>query len=209
MFESTGLNGQSSIRQLDPHTGDVLEKVPLDAQYFGEGLAFAHDQLVQITWKKATALVWNADNLQEPPVTKRYQTSKRNEGWGITHNPITNEFIVSDGSNNLVYWNVDTLETLRTIPVTRLDGSAAKNMNELEFWRGRVLANVWFEEVILVIHPDTGVVEKEYDFSSLWPASDRPSGTNVFNGISISDDDDILYVTGKKWNRMYKVRLLP
>jgi glutamine cyclotransferase len=82
-------------------------------------------------------------------------------------------------------------------------------MNELEFWRGRVLANVWFQDLLLVIHPETGVVEKEYDFSSLWPTSDRPRGTDVFNGISVSEDPNVLYVTGKKWNRMYKVKLLP
>lgn len=172
-------------------------------------MTYVNEKLIQITWKKSTAFIWNANDLTIPPQVLQYQTTKRNEGWGITHDPNKNELIVSDGSANLIFWNVDTLETLRTISVVRQDGSPANNMNELEFWRGRVLANVWFKDVLLVIHPETGVVEKEYDFSTLWPKSSRPWGADVFNGISISDDPDVLYVTGKKWNRMYKVKLLP
>lgn len=209
LFESTGLNGYSSIRELDPNTGDVLVSVPLDYQYFGEGLVYAHDKLVQITWKTATAFVYDPNDLTIPPQVITYKTTNHDEGWGITHDPTKDEFIVSDGSSNLIFWNVDTLETLRTIGVVRQDGTPATNMNELEFWRGRVLANVWFQDLLLVIHPETGVVEKEYDFSSLWPKSDRPRGTDVFNGISVSEDPNVLYVTGKKWNRMYKVKLLP
>ena len=71
------------------------------------------------------------------------------------------------------------------------------------------MANVWYEDVLLVIHPETGIVEKEYDFSKLWPEQEQPSGTDVFNGISISEDPDILFVTGKLWNRMYRIKLLP
>lgn len=153
--------------------------------------------------------MYDPNDLTAPPQLYNYQTTKRDEGWGITFDPTKNELIVSDGSDNLIFWNPDTLQTIRTIPVTRQDGSPANNLNELEFWRGRVLANVWYQDVLLVIHPETGVVEKEYDFSSLWPKSERPSGTDVFNGISISNDPDVLYVTGKRWNRMYKVKLLP
>jgi glutamine cyclotransferase len=93
--------------------------------------------------------------------------------------------------------------------VYRQDGSPATNINELEYWRGRVLANVWFEDVLLVIHPESGVVEKEYDFSSLWPKQERHSmGADVLNGISVSSDPDILFMTGKNWDRMFRVKLL-
>jgi len=209
LFESTGLNGKSTVRELNPSTGEVLVSVPLEYEFFGEGLVHVNGKLVQITWKKATAFIWNPNDLTIPPGVVQYKTTKRDEGWGITHDPIKNELIVSDGSANLIFWDVDTLQTNRTISVIRHDGSPATNMNELEFWRGRVLANVWFQDVMLVIHPETGVVEKEYDFSTLWPRSERPGGTDVFNGISISEDPDILFVTGKKWNRMYRIKLLP
>lgn len=209
LFESTGLNGYSTVRELDPATGNVIVSVPLERQFFGEGLVYVNGKLIQITWKKATAFVWNANDLTIPPQPISYKTTKRDEGWGITHDPVKNELIVSDGSNHLVFWDVDTLETTSTRSIFRQDGSRATNLNELEFWRGRVLANVWYEDVLLVINPETGVVEKEYDFSTLWPKGDRPSGTDVFNGISVSADPDILYVTGKKWNRMYRVKLLP
>lgn len=200
---------ESTVRQLDPVTGDVLVSVPLGDEYFGEGLAYVDGKLVQITWKQATAFVWNASDLTIPPTQYSYTTTKNNEGWGITYDENKHELIVSDGSANLIFWDPDTLETLRTLNVTRQSGQPALQMNELEFWRGRVLANVWFEDVLLVIHPETGLVEKEYDFSSLWPKATRPYGTNVFNGISVTDDPDILYVTGKLWNRIYRIKLLP
>lgn len=134
LFESTGLTGQSTIRELDPSTGDVLVSVPLDYQFFGEGLVYVNEKLIQLTWKKATAFVWNANDLTISPEVITYKTTKRDEGWGITHDPGKNELIVSDGSNRLIFWDVDTLETTRTMPIFRQDGSPATNMNELEFW---------------------------------------------------------------------------
>jgi glutamine cyclotransferase len=167
-------------------------------------------KLVQITWKETTAFVWNASDLTIPPVEYSYKTTGNNEGWGITYWEEKHELVVSDGSENLIFWDPNTLETLRTLAVTRQNGHRALNMNELEFWRGRVLANVWYEDVLLVIHPETGVVEKEYDFSNLWPKSERENhGADVLNGISITDDPDILLVTGKLWNRMYRIKFLP
>jgi glutamine cyclotransferase len=129
----------------------------------------------------------------------------------------------------------------RKIIVLRMNGEPAKELNEIEFWRGRILANIWYEDVLLVIHPVTGKVEKEYgtywlltmleasiscvfesvcshtsllyhnneDFSTLWPKTQRQgAAAGVFNGISVSGEPDVLYVTGKKWNRMYKIKLL-
>jgi glutamine cyclotransferase len=211
LFESTGLNKKSTIRQLDPVSGNVLVSVPLGDEYFGEGLAHVDGKLVQITWKQATAFVWNASDLTTiPPTIYSYETTRNNEGWGITYWEEKNELVVSDGSANLIFWDPNTLETLRTLSVIRQNSQPAVQMNELEFWRGRVLANVWYQDVLLVIHPETGVVEKEYDFHNLWPQSERQNyGADVFNGISITDDPDILLVTGKLWNRMYRIKLLP
>jgi glutamine cyclotransferase len=210
LFESTGLYGQSTIRQLDPVSGDILVSFPLGAEYFAEGLAHVDGKLVQITWKETTAFVWNASDLAMPPVEYAYNTTGNNEGWGITYWEEKHELVVSDGSANLIFWDPNTLETLRTLPVIRQSGQLAMKMNELEFWRGRVLANVWYEDVLLVIHPETGVVEKEYDFKNLWPKSERGNhGADVLNGISITEDPAILLVTGKLWNRMYRIKLLP
>jgi glutamine cyclotransferase len=208
LYESTGMNGRSSVRVLDPATGQVMESYPMSPQLFGEGMTFMNDRLVQLTYKAKTGFIYNANNLTEEPETFPFSTT-RNEGWGLTYDHRNNELIASDGSNKLHFWDALTLTEVRRISVYRQDGSPATNINELEYWRGRVLANVWFEDVLLVIHPESGVVEKEYDFSSLWPKRERHSmGADVLNGISVSSDPDILFMTGKNWDRMFRVKLL-
>lgn len=97
---------------------------------------------------------------------------------------------------------------MRLVPCVRLNGQMADNLNEIEFWRGRVIANVWYEDVILVLHPETGVVEKDYDMSQLWPEGQRNEKADVLNGISVSEDPDVLYVSGKQWAQIFKVKLL-
>ena len=129
--------------------------------------------------------------------------------WGITLDECRNQIVVTDGSNNLHIWDPKTLNPIKKIPVIRQNGKPAKELNEIEYWRDRILCNVWYEDVLLVVHPETGVVEKEYDFSELWPLSERKKEhADVFNGISVSADPDILYVTGKLWNRMFRIKLL-
>ena len=115
LFESTGLYGQSTVRQLNPETGDVLLSINLGDEYFGEGMAYVHGRLIQITWKEATAFIYNATDLTLPPSVSFYETTKNNEGWGITYDQANHELIVSDGSANLVFWDPDTLVTLRTL----------------------------------------------------------------------------------------------
>ncbi|KAG7346779.1 glutaminyl-tRNA synthetase [Nitzschia inconspicua] len=208
LFESTGLYGQSTIRILDPDTANVLKTVPMDNRLFGEGMAYYKDTLVQITWKSQKGFIYNMTTLE---TIHEYQfASTRNEGWGITWDRCKDELIITDGSEFLHFWDPNTMTEKRKVSVTRQNGKKALEMNEIEFWRGRVLANVWYEDVLLVIDPETGTVEKEYDFSTLWPAKDRSAeGADVLNGISVSKDPDILYVTGKNWNRMFTVELLP
>jgi len=235
LYESTGLRGKSSIRTLNSITGQVKRIISMDASYFGEGMTvignsgfggannYDNPILVQITWTSKTGFIYNATHFSSGMEINQFVLKEfdfrttTGEGWGITYNPNTNELIVSDGSNMLHFWNLNdlriqeasrvTISSRRTLSVTRQNGLPATRLNELEFWRGRILANVWYEDVILVIHPDTGVVEKEYDMASLWPY--RGSTKNVLNGISISAHPDILYVTGKRWDRIFQLKLLP
>jgi glutamine cyclotransferase len=217
LYESNGLYGESSIQILDPDTGHVKESISMDPMYFGEGMTFYDDKLVQIVWKKAKGFVYDADNLSAPPIKEfDYTTTKNNEGWGITYDPDRHELIVTDGSANLIFWDADCWKTGQcdpkpdkpTVQVKRLNGAPARQLNEIEYWRGRVLSNVWYTDLLLVIHPESGLVEKEYDFKDIFPISKRPPHTDVFNGISISEDPDVIYVTGKLWDRMFKVKLL-
>uniref|UniRef100_A0A7S4IT15 Glutamine cyclotransferase n=1 Tax=Odontella aurita TaxID=265563 RepID=A0A7S4IT15_9STRA len=208
LYESTGLNRHSKVRRVDPSTGKVLQSVDMEDKYFGEGMAYHDGKLIQITWKKNTGFVYNALTL-EILRTFTYDTTKR-EGWGITHQPEKKRFIVSDGSAYLHFWDEDTLEDLGgKVKVKRQNGRDAINLNELEYWRGKVLANVWYEDTILVIDADTGKVESEFDFSTLKSKSNRrKENADVLNGISISEEEDVLLVTGKLWNTIYRVRLL-
>lgn len=150
------------VRAVEHTTGHISAAVDLPSQYFGEGMTFHQGKLIQLTWKSATGFVYDANNLAIPPISFQYETTKNNEGWGITWYPDRDEFIVSDGSSNLVFWDSSTYEIHRIVPVTRQNGAPATRLNELEYWRGRVLANVYYEKVLLVINPESGTVEKEY-----------------------------------------------
>ena len=160
LFESAGLYGESSVRILDRTDARIETKEPMEPNLFAEGMTYCRDTLVQITWKSQRGFLYNVTTLETLSEFKFWTT--KNEGWGITWDRCRDELIVTDGSANLHFWDPSTMVETRRIPVTRLDGSPAKNMNEIEYWRGRVLANVWYEDVILVIDPETGVVEKEY-----------------------------------------------
>lgn len=185
----------------------MVKSVPIDKSLFGEGLAYCKDTLVQITWKSQRGFVYNVTNLELLDEFKF--TTTNNEGWGITWDRCKDEIIVTDGSANLHFWDPETMKEKRKLPVVRMNGVPATKLNEIEYWRGRILANVWYEDVLLVINPENGEVEKEYDFASLWPENERIHGADCFNGISVSNKAGVLYVTGKKWDRIYAIELLP
>ena len=206
LFESAGLFHKSSIRRLDPDTGDVIEMYDLDDRtLFAEGLAIVDEKLFQLTYKRKLGFIYDAHNISKPIGNFTFE-STTGEGWGLTYAPDTNELIMSDGSEYLHMIDPATLAPTRKVHVTRGEGRNARNINELEYFHGRVLANVWYHDIILVINPSTGVVEKEYDFSTLWLQSERSQkGAEVLNGISISSHPRQLYITGKNWERMFLV----
>lgn len=172
LYESTGLNGKSTIRKLDAYTGEIIESYPLDSKYFGEGLAIAHGKAYQLTYQKKTGFIYNLTDLSKPLETFQF-TSTTNEGWGFTYNQNQDEFVMSDGSDFLHFWDGQTLTEKRKVKVTRQNGKKSDQINELEFYHGRVLANIWYEDTICVINPATGIVEKEYGkpFIEVWVSS--------------------------------------
>lgn len=208
LYESIGLNGKSALLVLDADTGNTVESYPIARKYFGEGLTYMkNNRLVQLTWQSRIGFIYDINDLANP--TNFTFTTTRNEGWGITFDATADELIVSDGSRYLHFWNPADMSEKRKVEVVRQNNKYTHNINELEYYKGRVLANIWYEDVIIVINPDTGIVEKEYDMKTLWPENERLGvGADVLNGISVSEDPDILYVTGKNWNRMYQLKLL-
>ena len=174
LYESTGRRGRSTAREIDPNDGTVLSSVDLNSRFFGEGMTYYDGKLIQITWQAQTGFVYDANNLSAEPIEFSYETSKFNEGWGITYDEGRDELVVTDGSGNLVFWDPLCWQTgmcsvKRTVPVTRLNGQAAFNLNEIEFWRGKIVSNVWLTDIILVIDPETGDVEKEYGEFTMMP----------------------------------------
>jgi glutamine cyclotransferase len=219
LYEGTGTHGASEIRKVDPaNPSIVLQSHLLPTEYFGEGITYYTDRegnhrIIQLTWKEKTGFVYDANTL-ELIHTFEYQTTT-GEGWGISFLEDTCEFVVSDGSHFLLFWDCQSLEEKRKVDVKHYQGHQAHNVNminELEVIRLRdgrsaVLANVWFEDVILQINPTNGDVDKIYVFDSLHDANKK--GNDVFNGISVADENDhsILYVTGKLWPTMYKIKI--
>lgn len=223
LYESAGLWQHSSIHAIvsNSSTNATSNKriFQMNPAYFAEGLTVAaNGSLIQLTYQSKTGFIYpnmeeqllassSSTELQSIPF--HYETTT-GEGWGMTYDAVRNELWVSDGSNQLHVWELhnNTVSLKRRLTVqSRHNGKPALQINELEWWRGRILANIWYEDVIVVIHPETGVIEKEYNMEQLYEHRFITAGAGVLNGISVSDDENVLYVTGKNWNRMYRIRL--
>lgn len=199
-YESTGLYGSSSLRKVDPESGAPYEMIYLSNAVFGEGLTIFGDTLIQLTWREKTGYVYDKNSfelLQE----FHYAT----EGWGITHDG--GRLIVSDGSSTLYYWHPETFEVTGTLTV-RDHGQPVKRLNELEYIRGVIYANVWETNRIAKIAPDTGEVVGWIYLDGLLPPEDRP-GADVLNGIAYDAAGDRLFVTGKLWPKLFEIKLMP
>jgi len=209
LYESTGLYKESKVRRHDMSTGEILNGINIPKEYFGEGLAYypKNNTLIQLTWKKRSVFIYDADSLQQ--LNKIQFQTGRNEGWGITYYPIMDVFIVSDGSNNLYFWDVVLMQEISRVSVTWQDGSPRDYLNELEYdpVTGLILSNVWYEDYIVAIDPTSGVIKKKLDLEFVWPKKDRPKGADVLNGISVTNEPGVFLITGKKWPKMYFVKL--
>jgi glutamine cyclotransferase len=197
-YEGTGLNGRSSIRKVDVVTGAVLQKRDLPSQYFGEGIAVVKSELYQLTWQSGIAFAYDLKSFN-PTRTFRY----RGEGWGLTANADT--LFMSDGTEFLRLLNPATFAERRRVRVLAL-GLPLKNLNELEFVKGEVLANVWMTDQVARIDPAAGRVTGYIDFTGLLPPAQREQDA-VLNGIAYDAAGDRLFVTGKLWPRVFEVRV--
>lgn len=192
-LESTGLPGHSEIRVEDPATGRVLRRVRLNRRQFGEGITVAHGRLVSLTWTEGVGYVWSLPDLQ-----RVQEFHYLGEGWGMTTG--ADRIWMSDGTSIVRVLDPDTLDQVGTLDVTDA-GRPVPNINELEWVKGYMLANVWRTNNILVIDPATGKVLRRLDASALQPAARRlPIPIDdVLNGIAYDAATDRLYITGKQW----------
>ncbi len=199
LYEGTGLNGRSSIRKVALDTGTVLRKRDVAEQYFGEGITVWKSELFELTWQSGIAFVYDKTTF-EPRRTMTYT----GEGWGLTHDG--RHLIMSDGSSELRVLDPATFAERRRIRVTAI-GVPLKNLNELEFVKGEIFANIWQTDYIARIAPDTGKVTGYIDLRGLLTAAER-ARTDVMNGIAYDPDHDRLFVTGKLWPKLFEIKVV-
>ena len=197
-WESTGRYGESSLRTVELETGKITKQTPLPEDLFGEGLAKWNDQLIQLTWKKGRALLYDTE------LNKTGEHRYEGHGWGLTHNG--QHLILSDGTPEIRFLDPDTFEVVRTIWV-RQDRRSVSQLNELEFVNGNIYANCWPGDLIYEIRPDDGQVTAVIDLSGLWPTRQRPPD-GVLNGIAFNPKTNRLMVTGKLCPKIFEIELV-
>ena len=205
LLESTGRKGLSQLKYVDLKTGKAIKAIPLSAAYFGEGSVKVGNKIIVLTWQENVGLVYDANTLQEIS-TFPYQASR--EGWGLTYDG--KQLLRSDGSNKIWLMNAASFKEEGFIEVYDNNG-AVERLNELEFIDGKVYANIYGSNKIVIINPKTGVVEAEIDLSKLAPKNyfkdDYEASNNVLNGIAYDAVGKRLFVTGKKWPSLFEIKL--
>ena len=200
LFESTGLNGKSSLRKINFNTWEIIKMINLEYEYFGEGLTVLNDKIYQLTWKNKIGFIYDLElnNIG----TFNYVNSR--EGWGLCNDG--SYIYKSDGTSKIWRLDPNTLEEIDFIDVMT-DKSRIKNINELEYIDGKIYANTYQQnrDVVIVINPSNGVVENVIDFSGLRDKVLQTPDLDVMNGIAYNKGK--LFVTGKNWDKVFEVKV--
>ena len=201
LYEGTGLRGRSTLRRVELETGNVLQIRKLPDQLFGEGITIFGERIIQLTWQSGIGFVYDKNSFE---LLKEFHYPT--EGWGITHDG--KRLIMSDGTSTLHFLDPETLEEIGRIKVYDQDGPVTR-LNELEYVRGEIYANVWQTDRIARIAPDTGNVIGWIELAGILSPEDRSEPVDVLNGIAYDAETDRLFVTGKLWPRLFEIELVP
>ena len=201
LYEGTGITGRSSVRKVDLTTGRVLQNFDVPQPFFGEGITLVGNQIIELTWQSQTGFVYDKSNFR---VLGNFQYP--GEGWGLTNDG--KQIYMSDGSSQIRVWDPVTLKEVRRITVKDGDKPVTQ-LNELEFVKGEILANVWQTDRIARISPADGKVLGWIDLSGILPPSERSGSDAVLNGIAYDASTDRLFITGKLWPKLFEIKLLP
>jgi glutaminyl-peptide cyclotransferase len=201
LYESTGLNGRSSLRLLDLATGNVLQKHDLAHEFFGEGLTDWGSTLIQLTWTSHKAFVYDRFSF-----SLQRTISFDGEGWGLTHDET--QLILTDGTPTLRFLDPKSLRVTRRLRVADQSGRAVENLNELEYVRGEIYANVWQTNQIIRISPRNGNVLGRIDLTGIIDKRELHGEGAVLNGIAYDAAGDRLFVTGKLWPKLFEIKVL-
>ena len=200
LYESTGLEEHSSIRKVRIETGEVVQRIDIPRQYFGEGIVDWRGHLVSLTWKSQIGFVFDL-----PTLKLKRQFHYAGEGWALTRND--RQIIMSDGTPDLRFLDPNTLKETSRVTVT-LDGKPLRDVNELEWVKGEIFANIWQTDWIVRIDPHNGRVTGAIKAAGLLQRTDVvPGQTDVLNGIAYDARHDRLFVTGKNWPKLFEIRL--
>ncbi len=203
LYEGTGLEGRSSLRKVRLETGEIVQRVDLAPELFGEGITLLKNEVLQLTWQSEIGFVYNLTDFH---LLRSFSYS--GEGWGLTTNSKSNEIFMSDGTSEIRVLNAGTLAEKRRFTV--YDGDAPiDQLNELEFVDGEIFANVWQTDRIARISPQSGKVVGWIDLKGLLSPIYRLQSDAVLNGIAYDSDRKRLFVTGKLWPRIFEIRLVP
>jgi len=200
LYEGTGLHEKSSLRKVELATGSVIQMKELPRKFFGEGVTIYENRIIQLTWRSHTGFVYDKESfalLQE--------FSYPMEGWGITHDG--SHLIMSDGTSTLHFLDPHTFKEVDQITVTDANGLVSK-LNELEYVKGEIYANVWPTERVAMIKPHTGQVSGWIELRGLLNKEDYDTPMDVLNGIAYDEKDDRLFVTGKWWPTLFEIKLI-
>jgi glutaminyl-peptide cyclotransferase len=204
LYESTGLNGKSSLRTVNYRNGEILKNKPLDKSFFGEGLTILENRIIQLTWKSQKGFVYNKTTLN---IEKSFPYQESKEGWGLCNDG--NKLYKSDGSERI--WQINSNNFIEENSFQVLTNKLAiKNLNELEWVDGKIFANTYQfqKDVVIIINPRNGAVEGVIDFSGLKEKTKQHSQLNVFNGIAYHKKRKTFFVTGKNWDKLFEVKII-
>jgi glutamine cyclotransferase len=199
LYEGTGQETGSTLREVELETGRVIRQLNLDASLFGEGIALLQDRLYQVTWKNKIGFVYNKADFKL--INKIYYPT---EGWGLT--TINDKIVMSDGTNILYFFEPEMFTVVSRIEVFDNE-KKVDQLNELEYINGEIWANIWMTDLIARIDPSTGKVIAYINLKDLLPASDRDADTDVLNGIAYDSSSGRIFVTGKKWPKLFEIRI--
>ena len=204
LYESTGLNGKSTLRKVNYKTGEIIEIKKLDDAFFGEGITLINNKIIQLTWKSLKGFIYNKTNLE---MIKSFPYFDSKEGWGLCNDG--NKLYKSDGSENIWILNPNDFKEESRIQVVT-NKSALRKINELEWVSGKIYANTYQfqKDVVVIINPVTGSVDGVIDFSGLKEKVKQHTKLNVLNGIAYHKKRKTFFVTGKNWNKMFEVKIL-
>ena len=199
-YEGTGQKTGSSLREVELQTGKVIRQLNLDASLFGEGIALYNDKIYQVTWENKVGFIY--DKATFSVINKIYYSS---QGWGLT--TVNDRIVMSDGSNVLAFYEPEMFTMVSRIEVYDNE-KKVDSLNELEYINGELWANIWMSDQIAQIDPVSGKVLAYIDLKGILPESDRTPETDVLNGIAYDQEGKRIFVTGKKWPKIFEIRTI-